>query len=56
MNNIDKLVLLAACTAMYVTGAEHEIKELQQDAATEFCNLIELNEIEFNELGLTFKS
>ena len=56
MTPFDKTMILAALTAMYVVGAEHDIKELQQDAATEFCDLIELNETEFNELGLTLKN
>lgn len=30
--------------------------EYQQRATDVFCNLIELNETEFNELGLTFKN
>ena len=53
-------MLLAACTAMYVTASEFkdklEWKELQQEAADNFCDLIELNETEFNALGLTFES
>lgn len=53
---MNDALIFAALVAMYVTGAEHQLEEMQQDAATEFCNLIELNETEFNELGLTFKS
>jgi hypothetical protein len=46
------MLALAALTAMYVTGAEFGIKEMQKDAADEFCNLIKLDAIEFNKLGL----
>jgi hypothetical protein len=43
---------IAFLTAKYVVGAEHNDNDLQQDAADKFCDLIELNETEFTELGL----
>lgn len=50
---MNDALIIAALVAMYVTGAEHSLEELQQDAATEFCNLIELNAIEFSKIGIT---
>lgn len=50
---MNEAMALAALTAMYVVGAEHDIPDLQRDAADEFCNLIELNPNEFAKLGLT---
>lgn len=50
---MNDALILAALIAMYVTGAEHNLAELQQDAANQFCSLIELNETEFNKMGLT---
>lgn len=49
---MNDALILAALVAMYVTGAEHNLEDLQQDAASEFCNLIELNPNEFAKLGL----
>lgn len=46
-------LIVAALVAMYVTGAEHNLDEMQQSAASEFCDLIELNANEFAKLGLT---
>lgn len=43
---------LAFITAKYVIGAEESNENLQQTAANQFCDLIELNETEFAELGL----
>ena len=49
---MNDALILAALVAMYVTGAEHNLEDLQQDAASEFCKLIELDVIEFKRLGL----
>lgn len=53
---MNEAMALAALTAMYVVGAEHDIPDLQRDAADEFCNLIKLDKVEFNKLGLTLEN
>lgn len=53
---MNDVLALAAFTAMYVVGAEHQLEDLQRDAADEFCNLIKLNKVEFNKLGLTLEN
>lgn len=50
-------LMIAACIAMYTSAFEfkHELedwKELQEQAADDFCDLIELNPNEFAKLGL----
>lgn len=55
---MNEALIIAACIAMYTTAEElkHELedwRELQQQAADDFCDLIELNANEFAKLGLT---
>lgn len=50
-------LMIAACIAMYTSAEElkHELeswKELQEQAADDFCDLIKLNANEFAKLGL----
>ena len=45
-------MMIAALIAMYVVGAKDDIPDLQRDVADQFCNLIELDAIEFKRLGL----
>lgn len=50
-------LMIAACIAMYTSAIEfrnelEDWEELQQQAADDFCDLIELNPNEFAKLGL----
>jgi len=49
---MNDALLFATLVAIYITGAEHNLEDVQQDAADEFCNLIEFNSNEFAKLGL----
>lgn len=50
-------LMIAACITIYTSAIEfrnelEDWKELQQQAADDFCNLIKLDKVEFNKLGL----
>lgn len=53
---MNDMLVIAALIAMYVVGAEDNIPDLQRDVADQFCNLIKLDAIEFNKLGLKLEN
>lgn len=57
LNQAMNELMIAACIAMYTSAIEfrnelEDWEELQQQAADDFCDLIELNPNEFAKLGL----